>query len=159
MMIEVPRPPRAQDIVKYRANGWWKEQTFSQILETRGGEVPDREAMSDARRRITFGELWAEVRRFAEFLRRQGVQRGDVVTLQLPNRIEFPVVFFSLELIGAVANKISADFRAMEVEYILKFSRSKAYVCAQEFKGFNYLAMIRDLRPRLRDLSLVICVD
>ena len=101
------------------------------------------------------GDLWREVKRFAEFLRRQGVQRGDVVTLQLPNRIEFPVVFFSLELIGAVANKISADFRALEVEYILKFSRSKAYVCASQFKGFDYLAMIRELRPRLPDLSLV----
>ena len=115
-MIEAPRPPSAQEIVKYRAQGWWKDKTFSQILETRGRETPDREAMGDARRRITYGELWAEVRRFAEFLRRQGVQRGDVVTLQLPNRIEFPVVFFSLELIGAIANKISADFRAMEVE-------------------------------------------
>ena len=158
-MIEVPRPPSAQDIVKCRANGWWKDQTFSQILETRGRETPDREAIGDARRRITYGQLWAEVRRFAEFLRRQGVQRGDVVTLQLPNRIEFPVVFFSLELIGAIANKISADFRAMEVEYILKFSRSKAYVSASQFKGFDYLVMIRELRPRLPELSLTICVD
>ena len=158
-MIEVPRPPSAQDIVKYRANGWWKDQTFSQILETRGRETPDREAMGDARRHITYGQLWAEVQRFAEFLRRQGVQRGDVVTLQLPNRIEFPVVFFSLELIGAVANKISADFRAMEVEYILRFSRSTAYVSASQFKGFDYLAMIRELRPRLPELSLTICVD
>ena len=158
-MIEVPRPPSAQDIVKYRAKGWWKDQTFSQILETRGRETPDREAMSDARRHITYGQLWAEVQRFAEFLRRQGVQRGDVVTLQLPNRIEFPVVFFSLELIGAVANKISADFRAMEVEYILRFSRSTAYVSASQFKGFDYLAMIRELRPRLPELSLTICVD
>jgi acyl-CoA synthetase (AMP-forming)/AMP-acid ligase II len=32
-------------------------------------------------------------------------------------------------------------------------------VCAKEFKGFDYLAMIRDLRPRLPDLSLVVCVD
>jgi non-ribosomal peptide synthetase component E (peptide arylation enzyme) len=158
-MIEVPRPPSAQDVAKYRAKGWWKDQTFSQILEKRGRETPDREAMSDARRRITYGQLWAEVQRFAEFLRRQGVQRGDVVTLQLPNRIEFPVVFFSLELIGAVANKISADFRAMEVEYILKFSKSKAYVSAHQFKGFDYLAMIRELRPRLPELSLTICVD
>jgi non-ribosomal peptide synthetase component E (peptide arylation enzyme) len=158
-MIEVPRPPSAKDIVKYRAKGWWKDQTFSQILETRSRETPDREAMSDARRHITYGQLWAEVQRFAEFLHRQGVQRGDVVTLQLPNRIEFPVVFFSLELIGAVANKISADFRAMEVEYILRFSRSKAYVSASHFKGFDYLAMIRELRPRLPELSLAICVD
>ena len=77
-MIEVPRPPSAQDIVKYRAKGWWKDQTFSQILETRGRETPDREAMSDARRLITYGQLWAEVRRFAEFLRRQDVQRGRI---------------------------------------------------------------------------------
>ena len=158
-MIEAPRPPSAQDAARYRANGWWKDERFSDILERRARETPEREAMSDARRRVTYGALWAEVRRFAEFLRREGVKPGDVVTLQLPNRIEFPVVFFSLELIGAVANKISADFRAVEVEYILKFSKSKAFVCASTFKGFDYLAMIRELRPRLPDLSLVVCVD
>ena len=158
-MIEAPRPPSRKDAERYRAQGWWKDQRFSEILKARAIATPDREAMSDARRRITYGQLWAEVKRFAEFLRRQGVQCGDVVTLQLPNRIEFPVVFFSLELIGAVANKISADFRTVEVEYVLKFSQSKAFVCAEEFKGFNYLTMIRDIRPRLPELSLVICVD
>src|SRR5687767_14071437 len=115
-MIDVPRPPSRQDIETYRSKGWWKDQTFAEILEKRARETPRREALVDARRRITYGQLWAEVKRFAEFLRCQGVQRGDVVTLQLPNRIEFPVVFYSLELIGAVANKISADFRAVEVE-------------------------------------------
>ena len=158
-MIEAPRPPSAQDIEQYRAKGWWKDQTFSEILAAHARATPDREVFSDAHRRITYGALWVEVKRFAEFLRRQGVQRGDVVTLQMPNRIEFPVVFFSLELIGAVANKISADFRAVEVEYILRFSKSKAFVCASQFKGFDYLALIRDLRPRLPDLALVICVD
>jgi len=158
-MIEVPRPPAPADVERYRRNGWWKDQTFSEILEQRARETSDREALVDLRRRVTYGALWREVKRFAEFLRRQGVSRGDVVTLQLPNRIEFPVVFYSLELIGAVANKISADFRAVEVEYILRFSKSKAYVCAREFKGFDYLAMIRELRPRLPDLSLVVCVD
>jgi non-ribosomal peptide synthetase component E (peptide arylation enzyme) len=158
-MIETPRPPSRQTIDEYRAKGWWEDQRFSEILERRAREHPQREAMVDGRRRITYGQLWAEVKRFAEFLRRQGVKAGDVVTLQMPNRIEFPVVFFSLELIGAVANKISADFRAMEVEYILRFSQCRVYVCASEFKGFDYLAMIRELRPRLPDLKLVICVD
>ena len=158
-MIDAPRPPSAEDATKYRAKGWWKDQCFSDVLEARARATPGREALSDARRRIAYGQLWVEVKRFAEFLRRQGVQRGDVVTLQLPNRIEFTEVFFSLELIGAVANKISADFRAVEVEYILKFSKSKAYVCAKQFKGFDYLEMIRDLRSSLPDLSLVICVD
>ncbi|MGH8713304.1 MAG: class I adenylate-forming enzyme family protein [Casimicrobiaceae bacterium] len=158
-MITPPRPPSQIAVDEYRANGWWKDQTFSQILESRALATPAREALSDARRRIGYGALWAEVKRFAEFLRRQGIVRGDVVTLQLPNRIEFPVVFFSLELVGAVANKISADFRAVEVEYILKFSHSKAFVCASQFKNFDYLAMVDDIRPRLPDLALVICVD
>ncbi len=158
-MIQPPRPHPQDQAQRYREKGWWKDKTFSQILEPRALETPAREAMSDARRRITYGQLWSEVCRFAEFLRRQGVGKGDVVTLQLPNRIEFPVVFFSLELIGAIANKISADFRAVEVDYILKFSRSKAFVCASEFKGFNYIDMIQGLRAGLPDLSLVICVD
>ena len=158
-MIEAPRPHGAHDIESWRAKGWWLDQTFSEILAGRAAAVPDREAMSDARRRITYAGLWSEVRRFAEFLRRQGVRPGDVVTLQLPNRIEFPVVFFSLELIGAVANKISADFRAVEVDYILRFSKSRAFVCASQFKGFDYLAMIGELKPRLPDLSLLVCVD
>ena len=158
-MIEAPRPPSAETIGEYTRRGYWGERTFADILEARATATPDREAMSDERRRVTYGALFAEVKRFAEFLRRQGVGRGDVVTLQLPNRIEFPVVFFALELIGAVANKISADFRAVEVEYILRFSNSKVYVCAAEFKGFDFLAMIESIRPKLPALSLVVCVD
>jgi len=158
-MIEAPRPPSQAAIDEYTARGWWGQRSFHEVLARHAREHPDREAMVDGRRRISYGTLWKEVKRFAEFLRRQGVKRGDVVTLQLPNRIEFPVVFFSLELIGAVANKISADFRAVEVEYILKFSKSRVYVCASEFKGFDYLAMIRGLRPGLPELSMVVCVD
>jgi acyl-CoA synthetase (AMP-forming)/AMP-acid ligase II len=158
-MIEAPRPPSPETIAEYRRRGWWGDRTFADILEARAAATPDREAMADERRRISYGALWAEVKRFAEFLRREGVGRGDVVTLQLPNRIEFPVVFFALELIGAVANKISADFRAVEVEYILRFSNSKAYVCASAFKGFDFVAMVEGLRPRLPELALVVCVD
>ena len=158
-MIEIPRPPSAETIAEYRRQGYWGDRTFADILEARAAATPEREAMVDERWRITYGALWTEVKRFAEFLRRQGVGRGDVVTLQLPNRIEFPVVFFALELIGAIANKISADFRAVEVEYILRFSESKAYVCASEFKGFNFLTMIDGLRPKLPALALLVCVD
>ncbi len=94
---------------------------------------------SDAKSRITYGELKDKVERCAEFLRRIGIKRGDVVTIQLPNRIDFPIVFFALELIGAIANKVNPDFRARELEYILKFSNSSAFVCPSEFKSFDYV--------------------
>ena len=68
-------------------------------------------------------------------------------------------MFFSLELIGAVANKISPDFRSREVSYILKFSQSRAYVCAREFRGFDYPGMVRALMPDLPDLRFIAVVD
>ena len=158
-MIVPPRPPDRKTVDEYVAKGWWGNTTFADLLERRAAESPGREVFVDARRRITYGELWIEVRRCAEFLRRQGVQRGDVVTIQLPNRIEFAVVFFALELVGAIANKVSPDFRATELEYILRFSRSRVYVGVARFKGFDYLAMVREIRGRLPELATVICVD
>lgn len=158
-MIEAPRRPSPAEADNYRRQGWWGNRTFADILEQRAVEHPERTAFVDGKSSITYQELWTQVRRFAEFLRRQGIGHGDVVTLQMPNRVEFAVVFFSLELVGAVANKISSDLRAVELDYILRFSQSAAYVCAAEFKGFNYVDLIQSVRPNLPNLKVVICVD
>ena len=55
-----------------------------------------------------------------------------------------------------MGNKISPEFRRREVEYILRFSNSKAFVCAASFKGFDYAAMIDDLRGDLPSLKTVV---
>ena len=52
-------------------------------------------------------------------------------------------MFFALELIGAVANKVNPDFRVRELDYILRFSGSRAFVCPRDFKGFDYVGMAR----------------
>jgi non-ribosomal peptide synthetase component E (peptide arylation enzyme) len=137
-------------------SGAWRDQTFYHHIETRARLHPDRVVFIDEHRSITYAELKNQVDRCAAFLRSIGIGKGDVVTLQFPNRIEFPIVFFSLELIGAIANKISPDFRRREVEYILRFSKSKAYVCAGEFKNFDYAAMIHELVADLPDLKSVV---
>jgi len=158
-MIDTPKRPPQHEVHHYLRQGWWGTRTFADILAKRAGDHPDRTAFVDAKSSITYGDLWSQVNRFAEFLRRQGLGHGDVVTLQMPNRIEFAVVFFSLELIGAIANKISSDLRATELDYILRFSDSAAYVCAREFKGFDYVDLIQSVRPNLPGLKVVVCVD
>jgi non-ribosomal peptide synthetase component E (peptide arylation enzyme) len=140
----------------YKARGLWSGRTFFDVLEQKAREHPEREAFADAKGRIGYGDLKDKVERCAEFLRRIGIGKGDVVTVQLPNRIDFPIVFFSLELIGAVANKVNPDFRARELEYILKFSGSTAFVCPHEFKGFDYVGMARSLRAAVPKLEHII---
>src|SRR5947209_19572244 len=138
---------------RYRAAGLWLDRNFFEVLEARARAHPDREVFADANRRITYGELKLEIEKCAEFLRSIGIRQGDVVTIQLPNRIAFSVVFFALELIGAVANKVNPDFRARELEYILNFSGSRGYVYPREFKGFDYGEMARQLQEKCKGLA------
>jgi non-ribosomal peptide synthetase component E (peptide arylation enzyme) len=146
-------------IVRHSASGWWGNDTIYRLLAARVAAHPEREAIVDARRRITYRGLKDGIDRTAAVLKRQGIGRGDVVTIQLPNWIEFAFVFFALELLGAVANKISPDFRSREVDYILRFSKSRAYVCSRGFKGFDYPGMVRALMPGLPDLRFICVVD
>ncbi len=146
----VLKPELAQ---RWRAAGEWREETFFEILSARAAAHPEREVLVDGQGRITYGELKDKVERCAAFLRSIGIARDDVVTIQLPNRIAFPIVFFSLELIGAIANKVNPDFRVRELDYILRFSNSRALVCPSSFKSFDYVGMARQLRESVPNLT------
>ena len=122
---------------RWRKEGHWGSETFFDILARRAEAHPNREVFVDGQGRITYGTLKDKVERCAAFLRRIGIDRGDVVTVQLPNRIAFPIVFFALELIGAIANKVNPDFRVRELDYILRFSGSRAFICPAAFKDFG----------------------
>src|SRR5688572_18834500 len=138
-------------VERYTRLGHWGTETFHEVLARRAAAHPDREAIVDRQHRVTYGELLARVDRTAAGLQQLGIGAGDVITIQLPNWVEFAYVFFACERIGAVANQIGPDFRSREVEYILRFSESRAFVCPATFKGFDYVEMIRQLRPGLTD--------
>jgi len=144
-------------VARYQQLGHWGSETFYAILSARAAVHPDRIAIVDRGRRVTYGELKTRVDRAAAGLAALGIGPGDVVTIQLPNWVEFAYVFFALERLGAVANQIGPDFRSREVDYILRFSESRAFVCPARFKSFDYVKMIGELRPGLPDLKAV-CV-
>src|SRR5437763_14976531 len=131
-------------------------EAFHDILARRAAAHPGGEAIVDHRHRVTYGELLARVDRTAAALQRLGLGPGDVVTIQLPNWVEFAYVFFACERIGAIANQIGPDFRSREVEYIIQFSDSRAFVCPASFKNFDYVTMIDELRPSLPGLRHVL---
>jgi non-ribosomal peptide synthetase component E (peptide arylation enzyme) len=141
----------------YQKSGHWGSETFYAILAARAAAHPDRVALVDRGRRVSYAELKTRVDRAAAGFAALGIGSGDVVTIQLPNWAEFAYVFFALERLGAVANQIGPDFRNREVDYILRFSESRAFVCPASFKSFDYVKMIGELRAGLPDLRAV-CV-
>ena len=154
----MPLSPRLTPelVERYTRSGHWGKETFYDILARRAHEHPDREALVDHRHRVTYREVLDRVERAAAGLRQLGIGAGDVVTIQLPNWVEFAYVFFACERVGAIANQIGPDFRSREVEYIVRFSESRAFVCPATFKGFDYVEMVRQLRPGLTDVKAII---
>lgn len=143
---------------KYAREKLWLQKTVFDILAGQAAAHPDRLAIKDQKGAISYGALKERIERAAQFYRSIGVKRGDVVTIQLPNRIEFAVAFIALELLGAIANKVNPDFRVRELDYMLKFSGSSAYVFPKEWKDFDYAGMARGLQQANPELKRLIVV-
>ena len=64
---------------------------------------------------LTYAELYRQVARFAEGLRRHGVRRGDRVAAYMPNIPETLVAFLATASIGAVWSACSPEFGSRSV--------------------------------------------
>ncbi len=140
---------------KYRAAGLWNDETLCQVLARRAAATPDREALFDGTHRLTYRELANGVDRMAARLRALGVNAGDIVTVQIPNWVEFAFVFFALERLGAVAIPVSVDFRSREVDYIMRFGGSTVFICCDRFRDFDHVAMFESIRSGIAGVKLV----
>ncbi len=73
------------------------------LLEATRRHHPDRTAIAQGERRISYAELAERVDAYAAHLAAQGFVEGDRLGVVLPNVPEFVVAFFALARIGAVA--------------------------------------------------------
>ncbi len=143
---------------RWRSAGLWGDETFATVLARWVRDAPDREALTDGTHRLTYRELADGIDRMAARFRALGIGKGDIVTIQLPNWVEFALVFLALERVGAVAVTVSVDFRSRELDYIMRFADAKMFVCCAEFRGFDHLAMAEELKPRLPALARIAVV-
>jgi acetyl-CoA synthetase len=79
-------------------------------------------------RDITYGELLADVQRFANALRDRGIGKGDVVGIYLPMIPQVVVAMLACARIGAVHNVVFGGFSAEAVRERMEFSEAKALV-------------------------------
>jgi acyl-CoA synthetase (AMP-forming)/AMP-acid ligase II len=88
-------------------------------LEHWAGCAPDRPAVVEPDRTITFGELRERVHAAAAALRERGVRDGDVVAVSLPNAWEHVALELAIPLLGAVVVPLPLGLGPAEREWAL----------------------------------------
>jgi acetyl-CoA synthetase len=95
-------------------------------------------------RDITYAELLAEVGRFANALKDQGVGKGDVVGIYLPMIPEVVVAMLACARIGAPHNVVFGGFSAEAVRERMEFSEAKALITVDGAARKGKTAPVKD---------------
>ncbi len=104
--------------------------TFSSQLHALAMADPDRSAVTCGSTTLTRSELVAASDRLARDLISKGVRRGDMVTIALPNSVDWFVAQHAAWRIGAVPQPVSARLPGREMESIVELADSRIVIGA-----------------------------
>ncbi|KAF1331308.1 hypothetical protein FI667_g4455, partial [Globisporangium splendens] len=79
-------------------------------------------------RTVTFAQLLTRAKLLVAGLHKNGIRKGDVVILHSFNCVEYPIVFFALNRLGAICSPSSPLFTAQELSDQMELSKAKAII-------------------------------
>src|ERR1700737_1634261 len=89
------------------------------LLKRAAARFPDRVAVTDGDRRVTFTELERDANRFANYLVARGLKPGEKISTICNNSIEFVKALFGIHRAGLVWVPINTMLGAADMDYIL----------------------------------------
>jgi len=130
-------------------------QNITALLQDRVEAAPDKVFLFSQPdgRQFTYSQFADAVARTAALLAGEGVAKGDVVSLLMPNSVEYVIAYFACWRLGALAGPINSHLKEQEISYVVSNSEAKALLVGSEF-----LPVINQLR-NLPTLNAVILFD
>lgn len=131
-------------------------ENLRELLERRATTAAGKDFLfSEAdNRRFTYAEFDRAVDRAARLLLSHGVDKGDVVSLLLPNSAEYIIAYFACWKLGAVAGPVNSLLKPWEVAYVVANSEARALLAHSEF-----LPTVAEIRKELPLLEAIIHFD
>ncbi|MEV0962751.1 AMP-binding protein [Streptomyces sp. NPDC049910] len=130
-----------------RRTGIWLGRPIGDLLHEACERNADRVAVVCGEYRMTYAELSRRADRLAGGLIGLGVRPLDRVVVHLPNIPEFVVLVFALLRAGAVPVLALPGHRKAEIEHLCAHSGAVAYVVKDEFGGFDFRGIAREIAP------------
>src|ERR1043166_6703943 len=99
---------------------------------------------------FTYAEFQAAIDRAAAMLSSHGIGKGDVVSLLMPNCVEYIIGYFACWKLGAIAGPVNSLLKEHEIEFVMNNSEAKAILVGSEFRA--RVERIKEKMPHLRVL-------
>jgi len=115
----VPRPMDTRDCIAAR-------------VEDKAVRFGDRSAVIFEGQELTWSEFNALANRYAHYLKGEGVQRGDTVSVVMENRIEFLALIIGLNKLGATAALINTNLQGRPLTHCITVTESSKCVFGSE---------------------------
>ncbi|GFS30939.1 AMP-dependent synthetase and ligase family protein [Actinidia rufa] len=109
---------------------------------------PDKSALIDAHsgHTLTFAHFKTAVAKVSHGLTQLGVARNDVVLIFAPNSIQFPLCFFGIIALGAIATTVNPMYTVFEMSKQVKDCNPKLIITVpalwEKVKGFGISSVI-----------------
>jgi len=136
----------------------YESLAVGQILEKGASQVPDKIAVVDGAKRVTYGKLNSMANALAVSLAKIGLKKGDRTAIYMPNSIELMVAFYALQKLGIIAAWVNPFYRQNEARFILKNSEASAVFIFSDWDGRNFHDDILNLKTDLPDLEFIFAI-
>jgi acyl-CoA synthetase (AMP-forming)/AMP-acid ligase II len=135
--------------VAYLAAGAWDATTLPGRVAEHAVATPDARAVVDEHGAVlAYADLWTRAVRVAGFLADRGIGAGDVVSVQLPNRLETVVVALGVLASGAVVNPLLPNYRARELAHVFETARPRAVFTPATYRDFDHGQLVAETAAR-----------
>ena len=142
---------------RYKTKGFFHNLTVCDCLDRNVERFPNKLAVTDGTTDLTWKKLREKADRLALHLLKQGVEYGDFFILQLPNVVEFMVIYFALNRIGAIPVMCLPRHRRLEIDHELGAHNAKG-ICVSMGGKFDYTGMVDELRGGHSGLNVFLTV-
>ncbi len=132
--------------------------SVGRILEQGAEQVPDKIAVVDGDRRVTYAQLNNMAVSLASGFQALGFRKGDRVAIYMKSSLEFIAAFYALQKLGVIVAWANPHYRKAEAEFIFGNSGAKGIVVFREWEGYDYLEGISQIRANLPDIESLVLV-
>ena len=129
----VVKTPWVKNLGDVPAHLEYPDCSLYEALEHCAEKYPNHTAYVFMGRKTTYRTLVQEVNLCARALKATGIRAGDKITIAMPNCPQAVIMFYAVNLVGAIANMIHPLSSEKEIEFYLNESGSISAITLDQF--------------------------